>query len=369
MFFGTLIFIFLLSSKHLFILFDLIFNLGISANTVLYLFNFLLPELLSYAIPISLLFAIIIAFGRWQHDNEILALKTSGLNLLNFFFPPLFLASLSCIALIYIHSHLAPYFRSKYKELLRNALERAALNLKEKTFNFIGDNYVLYFNRKDENHMLKEVCLFESKPEQQTGVPELRRVFTAREGMLKVDHKKDAIVLTLTEGKFYQRPMVSESVGSSKGEQTKLPGYYTGTFKNLNLEVDLTMLFNKFSAKEQKRIKEMTNKELLFLIKNSTSSKSIINEALVTFHRRLALPFAAIVFVFLGIPLGIFVKFSSKFFGLLLCVFSVFVYYIILTIGEAFGNKGVLPPVVAVWLPNLILGTLGIILSYRIIRS
>lgn len=107
---------------------------------------------------------------------------------------------------------------------------------------------------------------------------------------------------------------------------------------------------------------DMTFKELRGAMKLTGFDASIIRNLHLEFHRRLAFPFACFVFALIGIPLGLQNRRSGKSSGFSLCIVVLLCYYILLSIGKTLGQKAVVPPAVAMWMPNLIFIGLGIYL-------
>ena len=75
----------------------------------------------------------------------------------------------------------------------------------------------------------------------------------------------------------------------------------------------------------------------------------------VEVQRKFSIPFACLVFAALGVPLGIQPSRSVHSRGFSVSLVLIFVYYLLLTFGQNLGERGALPPVVAVWLPNVVL--------------
>ena len=62
----------------------------------------------------------------------------------------------------------------------------------------------------------------------------------------------------------------------------------------------------------------------------------------------------------LAFPLGIQSKTTKRSFGLILCLFFFLLYYLLLTAGYAFGEDGSYPPEIGMWVPNVVMGSIGI---------
>ena len=84
----------------------------------------------------------------------------------------------------------------------------------------------------------------------------------------------------------------------------------------------------------------------------------------VELQKKFALAFACVVFVLVGAPLGMRVKRGGVAVGFLSIVFFAF-YYLCLQFGESFADRLLLPPWLAMWLANILLGTWGLFATLK----
>jgi lipopolysaccharide export LptBFGC system permease protein LptF len=94
--------------------------------------------------------------------------------------------------------------------------------------------------------------------------------------------------------------------------------------------------------------------------------KSQINRRWTDISERFAIPFACIVFMLIGIPLGIQTNPRGKSGSLILGLIVLFVYYIFMAVGEFLGKNGIVPPFYSMWIGNVILGISGV---YMLVKS
>jgi len=87
------------------------------------------------------------------------------------------------------------------------------------------------------------------------------------------------------------------------------------------------------------------------------------NKFLVEVHKKYALPFACIIFVLIGAPLGVRARRGGIAVGTGLSIMFFLIYYAFLTGGEQLGDRGIMPPWLAMWSANIIIGALGITLT------
>ena len=110
---------------------------------------------------------------------------------------------------------------------------------------------------------------------------------------------------------------------------------------------------------------ELTWVELRDAIAEKQASGDPANVERVEFQRKFAIPFACLVFAALGVPLGIQPTRAVHSRGFSLSLGLIFLYYLLLTFGQNLGERGTLPPIVAVWLPNVVLAIVGAVLLLR----
>ena len=107
----------------------------------------------------------------------------------------------------------------------------------------------------------------------------------------------------------------------------------------------------------------MTTSELLSKIRVERQVK--LHPHYVTeFHKRFSIPFSSFLFVLIATPLGIHVRKSGRFSGFSLSIALALSYYLIYILGETLGDKAVISPALAVWIPNILLGGVGMALLF-----
>ncbi len=84
----------------------------------------------------------------------------------------------------------------------------------------------------------------------------------------------------------------------------------------------------------------------------------------VDLYMKYSIPFSGLIFVLLGVPLGLRVKRASKATGVILSIVLVLLYYVLLSTTRSMGRGGMLIPVLAAWSPNMIFGILGGIIIF-----
>jgi len=101
---------------------DLIINKGVNILSVLKIFVLLAPYIVTYALPIAVLVAVLMSLGRLSSDNEIIAIRASGINIFQLILPLIILGLILSLGLTLFNDRAASYAHYAYRktQLLRN---------------------------------------------------------------------------------------------------------------------------------------------------------------------------------------------------------------------------------------------------------
>jgi len=330
---------------------DLMINKGISVFTIAKLILFLLPSFMLFTIPIALLIAILIAMGRLSADNEITALKTSGISLMQIYYPVAIVSLITFIITIIVGYFLVPQSNFATKRLLFTiAQQNANIGIKEKVFNSDFKGFLLYAENipVDKNYM-EGVIVSDNRiiGEQNT--------ILAKKAFLVSDPESMTVKLKLENGSIH-------TVSSD------LKNYRKIDFDSYDIKLDLSTALANLDE-SSKSSTEMTMTELLEKMKNPGMDKTAIRELAIEVHKKFSIPLSCIFFGLLALPLGIKSHRAVKSQGFAVGIIVVSLYYLLRIGGEALVETGHLSPEVGVWTPNFIFAFLGIYLLYMANRE
>jgi lipopolysaccharide export system permease protein len=186
---SLLVFTFTLISGNLLKLSNLIINNGIGILVVIKIFLYFIPYLLAYTLPMAFLSAITITFGKFSQDNEITALRASGISVFTIINPILILALGLSFFSIFINNPLMA--RSHYK--MRVALMEMGYKTPEaliKPGRFINTfNRYNFYIKEIDNKILKQVIIYENMDKNRV------RTITAQEGYIELSENKNRLIL------------------------------------------------------------------------------------------------------------------------------------------------------------------------------
>jgi lipopolysaccharide export system permease protein len=344
---NVIVFTFLFLMAELIKITNWIVNYNLSIFSVFTLIFFTMPWFLMFIIPMSVMLAVVLTYLRLSADNEIVALKSCGLSVYGLL-PPVLIFSIAGFLLTLF---MTLYGVPKSKTTLENlVLEMAASNvdigLKERTFNDAFKNVMLYVNKIDLNQK-KLIDIFIEDKRQRNIVSTV----VAPEGRLFSEPGKFIFHLVLSNGTIHQTNLKDHSANSIR-------------FDSYKLSLDLKKELEKAEEREKGR-EEMSIAELQQVVNESTKKDKNYYKSQIVIHRRFSIPVACLALGLLAFPLGIQSKSGKRSSGLILCLFFFLLYYILLTAGYTLGKKGIYPPAIGMWLPNLTMASIGMYFLFQ----
>jgi lipopolysaccharide export system permease protein len=310
---------------------ELLVNKGVSLLDIGKLLIYFFPSSLFLIIPIALLLGVLVAFARLSSDNEITALKASGVSLYQLTPSVLLLSIVAYLLTTFLVIYALPWGNQGLKNTLFNiAKTKAYTALKERTFNDSFDGVVIYVDKiPPRGKKLGGIFIHIEG----TKGEEAARTILAKEGYVVTDPNSQEIVLNLTGVTGDQVVKGSKSYGRIESEALIQKLTFGGNLSRIR----------KFRARRW----EMSIGELKKKIQFKKSQGEDYTKYLMDLHMKFSIPFACIVYGLIGIPLGIQPRRSGKSYGFILGILVIMAYYILLTSAEMLSNKGTLPPVLA----------------------
>jgi len=118
-----------------------------------------------------------------------------------------------------------------------------------------------------------------------------------------------------------------------------------------------------------KNQEEMSIPELLDTLRKTDKQDDRYYLTLMEYHKKFSLPFSCLFLALLAVPLGIQSKHGKRSFGVVLGLIFFLFYYLMLSAGWVFGETGAYPPLIGMWVPNLVMGGIGLFLLVRNARE
>ncbi len=402
------LFTFIMLLDKLLDLLDLIVSKGVPMRIVAEIFILLLPSMIAVVIPMGVLAGILIAVSRLSGDLEITAMKANGVSIYNLIFPLGLVALIIAAILVIFNNSVLPDANHVARNLLLDiGTMRPTAQIEPGMFVDEIDNYRIFVQEKDDlTGKLLGVIIHSNTP----GAP--ARTITAMEGTMEpvgANHLR----LTLEDGQMHEKDRVngyrystfstyiidiarSEELvrhdRNNRGDREMSASQMQSFIDSIAVrKILLTDSINAislsflndfesetnpvFSGDSTRRMRNTitwltsTSTDLILLNEQVDNLQRNIGKYNVEIHKKYSIPFACLVFVLLGVPLGLSTKGSSKGIAVTMSLVFILVYYFFLIAGEQLADRGIVSSWAAMWSPNILLGALGIYLTMRSMRE
>lgn len=176
----------------------------------------------------------------------------------------------------------------------------------------------------------------------------------------KLQNEKKRLVTGLLARHYFKKESKSMRKDSVKSQDLSAKTLNVDSlFKSATITKQLTSVSSALSFARKAR-ETVSRKEGELLVQEKWIKK-FSNE----WHRKFTLPFACLIFFFIGAPLGAIIRKGGLGMPVIVSVLFFIFYYIISMTGERFAKELVLPPAVGMWISSLIILPLGIVLTYK----
>jgi len=346
---GLVGFTFILLMGRILQLTELFVNKGIPLNYILKLLYYLIPSFLVLTIPMATLLAVLLTFNRLSSDNEITALKASGVSLYRMTPPVFALALFATLATTFLSLYTLPWANYSSRSLLyQMASSKAHMGVRERVFNDDFEGLVLYVESvKPRTFGWENVFISDSR-----NSPEVHTII-APEGNVLSDPQQLTVTLRLMNGAIHK-------LGDRPDAYQKID------FKTYDLRLDLKTGW-RGKQTEDKHPADMSLKELSRSIKALRSKNQNANTQWIKVHEKFSIPFACLVFGVIGIPLGLQSRTAraGRSMGFVWSIGILLVYYLLTNTGASLAERGVVLLEAGMWAANAVFLFLGIYLFIK----
>ena len=329
-------------------LLNVIFDFGVSTGDFLRLCAYMLPKLMMFSIPMASMTAVIVAISRMVNDNEIMALKATGIGLLRLL-PPVIVVALSTSLLTYFSAvTLIPQGTLAMKSLfLQMATEKIDKGIQAGQFSEGLSNVVLYIDAVDP----------QTKQWQGVYVSDMRHgdaplTVVAKTGSLAAQPENMLITLTLADGTLHRaKENITQTIRFDRYQ--------------INLPIKAPTEIGGTSIAEVGK-SGLNQKQLLEQAASHGPKSTTGLSMLIEYHSRMALPVGGFILTLLGLPLAMLARPGRRPLGVPLGLLLFVIYYILFTAGRSSAESGHLPVAIGIWLTNLLIAGFTFMLTRQV---
>jgi LPS export ABC transporter permease LptF len=336
---------------------------------VLKAIGLLIPFVWVFALPMGLLTATLLVFGRFSADQELTAARASGVSLLSLIMPVLLLSLFCCGLSAWVNMELGPQCHFKYKNLLsqlRTDLVNVQLPEGRLIYDFPG--YIFYTEKNNDGKLENVMVVWLDR----------NTTILAPRGQIEVNTTNKQFTLNLFDGSgvtittngsavstsFREWPITPSGINAATNQFTK-PKISDMTF--WQLQDEMRDLERRLSLPPAAATNSAQLRAQLGEIKKQRND--LTEPIRVEMHRQIAFSFACFGFTLVGIPLGIRMHRRETNIGVAIALALVLVYYGFMLVGESLGAHPEWSPHLIFWLPNFIFQAVGAVLLWRANRG
>jgi lipopolysaccharide export system permease protein len=325
------------------------------------------------AAPMAVLVAVVMAFGSLTTTSEMTVFRASGISLYRLMIPVLCAALLLSFLVERFNNIVLPQANYHAKSMMVDiARSKPAFGLTENAFSTLIDGYSIYVRKFDDRTKeLQGIVIYDSTR------PQYSTMATAEKGIVDFSHDYQYLVMTLYNGEIHQtgqpdhksyrnmsfakHRFVFESSGfgfvrsSGKGARTDDSELSANELLGVGNE------FMKRIVASEKRIQMPLEKmELEGELQSIAANKSMYNRYMAAYHKKYALSLACFVFVIVGAPLGVLARRGGFGVGAAVSLVFFIFYWMLMISGEKIAERGVVDPMIAMWMANVVMVGTGI---------
>lgn len=316
---------------------------GVPWPTLIQVMVTLLPQALGLTIPMSLLLAILVGLGRLSTDREIVVMMACGVSPYRLLRPIGILAVVTWAATSWVMIEWIPDSNQTYREItLRIVQDRAEREVRPRVFFEDFPNIVLYVGEQSPEGGWQDVVAADTKNQAQ---PVL---YFARHGRMLVDRQAKTIRMLLEDGTRHSAPADDPA------------GYEVLRFESTLVTLDPDSVFPRTGPALGDN--EMTIEQLKKKIVDLGAAGVSTHNQVMTIQKKFSIPVACFVFAIVGLALGVSNRRDGKLASFVLGIGVIFVYYVIMFTSGSLTKGHMVPPWLAMWIPNIVLGVAGVAL-------
>lgn len=309
-----------------------------------------LPAVMVMTIPISVLFATVMTVNRMCLASELTVLRACGISI-NRISKPIFLFALGAtLVTFFINETIVPITTQQSRYLAMWSITQRHIPKGKKNFTLKelqnGIQLKRFFYVEDcADGEFRNVSILDVSDPSTIQIVQADRGSSVDKGWLF----NDASIYTISpKGKSLSTSWTESTVVDFGSEINKsLVSGDQGKTHNF-FELSKLLLEDKLKSSDQDKL----------------SDKDRI-ESTISLWDKTAFPLTAVVLVLLGVPLAITpprVRYNR---GFLFSILIIFFYYLVRAFSISFGQSQVLVPILAAWLPNIVIASIGIYLYYK----
>ncbi len=311
----------------------------------LYILMLAMPEMVGYTVPTSILMAVLMVFGSLSQNNELRAIKASGIHLGKVLFPAFVVGIVLSLSMMVFNDQVA----SNAGFVLRKTMKKMIIKFPKALIEpgrFVKLNSSITFLAKEvKDDELLDIVAYETEDRDKP-----IRTIIAERGEIFTDDESGEVKIQLFNG----------SISDAEDEGVHTMQFKTYEFPTIGQEDIRNM---------QKKKKDLTLAEIIVTLGKDNNNEEDILDLKTAFHERLAFSCGSFIFVLIGLPVAVLVRRGEIVLSFGVAMATACCYYILFAGAKTVAHEGIVPPFIALWAPNAVLFGLGFYLVRKAFRA
>ncbi|HOD74755.1 MAG TPA: LptF/LptG family permease, partial [Syntrophorhabdaceae bacterium] len=289
---------------------DLVINKGVGFTDIFALVAFSVPPYLTFTLPMAFLLSVIVVLGRLSTENEILALKASGVNLMWLFVPITLVGLIVTSCGLFNTNVLLPRCSGLFRETLINVIKKGiSVDDKEGVFNDSVPGVVIYINKVDNTRRtLTGIVVSDDRDKN------VKQTISASKGYVHIDSETFQLYFVLQDGTLHRWEKATDT-------------YRSVSFQDYTFTMNLSQMVQTGGV-SRKLAYEMDRNELKKAL-TTAANEDQRYDLLLEIYKKISLPLSSLAFIILTIPLGVRRKVEGRFSGTLYSLLLFIFYYVL----------------------------------------
>jgi lipopolysaccharide export system permease protein len=311
---------------------------------VLLYYFYSLPSAISLLYPVSMVLAVFMVYGQMTRNRELHALESAGVSILRLFVPAIGFGLASVVIYLAANELVTIPFNARLTDLRRQKIERRQSSQVQKRTNlyFVGEQgRVFYIRELSSDGVMKNFSVSELGPDRR-----VKRRFDVGEAVWR-------------DRAWYGRNVDVRTFDGLGNEALE---------HDDSLKLDMIQETPIDFASTSRPVEETSTRALRSFIGRMKRAGENVAREEVEYYYRFSYSLIGLVVVLLGLPLAVRLRRGGVMFGLGLGLLLSFLYWGAIQTSRAFGTSHVISPALAAWLPNIVFGTVALVLVLNVDR-
>jgi lipopolysaccharide export system permease protein len=390
---------------------DMVVGKNLAASVILKVFFYQIGWMIALSVPMAVLVATLMAFGRLTGDLEITAVKSSGIHVMRLIYPVLLVSGVLAVGMVYFNNDVLPDLNHRARVLMQDVRRmRPALKIRSGAFMTDIPGYILLIDSVDytTSHLIgvKILELGQKQKSPRTIVSQTGNLTFADNGRdlifdlfdgeihefdeknpenyRRVAFKTQKIVVTDVSSDFEEsgdnyrtdreksaQEMMAdirqwrEGMRPYRDRITALvAGRIKGAFGDSLLSAPDRHVTDAVALTNVSRDEEANARIITREVEGINTQQKLIDQFMVEVHKKYSIPMACVIFALVGAPLGIVAKRGGMGLSIGISLGLFVIYWAFLIGGEDLADRGIITPFWSMWTANILLAATGLYLIY-----